>query len=382
MNTKTNEEWRSPFSNLPISELSGYSYRSLPQLPAGEAARFVKAWRLLGSGGILALTREGDMTLCGAGVCEALLARSWAARYHDAGEMVRLAAAAREVAAGLRTKDLGKAGVAALQARAWGELANAYRVAGRDAEGAPAFEEAFDLEGEYGDPHLSAHLLHMRAALYGSSGDPGFAAHLLELVSGFYDQAGERHQAGRTRITQSIYAARQGQQDAALKLNEEGLALLDRALDPPLVMAALHNRLLLLLSLGRKQEARRTLALCGGFASHGPVAMRLRWMEGKILQTLGELEEAEAALRAARDGLSALGLQRFAAMASLDLAATLLLQNRCRDAQTETLAAQRILLGLENREAYAVLEGAFSSGGVTAELLERALACLRASTTG
>ena len=351
MNTKMNEDWRISFSKFPMSEVAGYSCRSLPHLPAGEAARFVKAWRLLGSGGILALTREGDMALSGAGVCEALLARSWAARYQDAGEMVRLATAAREVAAGLGTKDLGKPGVAALQARTWGELANAYRVAGRAADAAPAFEEAFDLEDEHGDPYLSAHLLHMRATLYGAEGDPGFAAHLLELVSGFYERAGERHQDGRTRITQSIYEARQGREDIALQRSEEGLALLDRARDPGLMMAALHNRLLLLLSLGRKQEARRTLALCGGFASHGPVAMRLRWMEGKILQTLGELEEAEAALRPARYGLSALGLQRFAAMASLDLAATLLLQNRCHDAQTEALAAQRILLGLESDAA-------------------------------
>ena len=332
-------KWRISSSTLPVSEVSGYSYRSLAQLPPGEYERFVKAWRLLGSGGLLALVRDGDMALSGAGVCEALLARSWAARYHDAEEMVRLATAAHEVAAELRTKDLGKPGVAAQQARTWGELANAYRVAGRAADAAPAFEEAFDLEGEHGDPYLSAHLLHMRATLYGAEGDPGFAAHLLELVSGFYDREGERHHGGRSRITQSIYEARQGREDVALQRSEEGLALLDRARDPGLMMAALHNRLLLLLSLGRKQEARRTLALCGGFASHGPVAMRLRWMEGKILQNLGELEEAEAALRSARDGLSALGLQRFAAMASLDLAATLLLQNRFHDAQTEAALA-------------------------------------------
>ncbi|HEX5715104.1 MAG TPA: hypothetical protein VF179_03025 [Thermoanaerobaculia bacterium] len=369
------------FSTHPLSDVSGFSFRALPRLPPGEYERFVKAWKLLGSGGVVALVREGDMAVTGAGVCEALLARSWAVRYLNAEEMLRLATVAQEVAGGLGTRDLGRAGVAGLQARACGELGNALRVAGRAAEAEPAFEEAFDLEGEHGDPYLNAHLLHMRATLYGRSGDPGFAAQLLELVSGFYDDSGERYLGGRTRITQSIYAAHTGQGDAALRLNEEGLAQIGRAQDPALAMTALHNRLLLLLRLGRKQEAKRAIDSWGGFAADGPVALRLRWMEGSILRSLGELEEAEAALRQSRDGLSILGLKRFTAMASLELAAALLLQNRYHDAQAEALTAQRILLGMADRERYfgvlMVLDAAFSSGGVTAELVERALAALR-----
>ena len=387
MNGKNPENWRDSFSTRPVSELSGFSCRSTLRLAPGERIRFAQAWRLLGVGGVLALTRDGDVALRGAGVCEALLARSWAVRYHDPEEMLRLATTAQEVSMDLRTKDhLGKAGVASLQARAWGELGNALRVASRAAEAEPAFEEAFELEGGHGDPYLNAHLLHMRATLYGRTGDPSFAAQLLELVSGFYDKSGERYLGGRTRITQSIYAAHMGQEDEALRLNEEGLARIDRARDPALAMTALHNRLLLLLRLGRKQEAKRTIDSWGGFAADGPVALRLRWMEGSILQSLGELEEAEAALRQSRDGLSILGLKRFTAMASLELAAALLLQDRCQDAQAEALTAQRILLGLADRERYfgvlMVLDAAFSSGGVTAELVERALAALRCRGDG
>jgi len=381
MNRQSSENRRSFFSTHPISDVSGFSYRALPRLPAGEYERFVKAWKLLASGGVQALVRKGDMAVTGAGVCEALLARSWAVRYLDAEEMLRLATVAQEVAAGLGTEDLGKAGVAGLQARALGEVGNALRVTGRAAEAEPAFEEAFDLEDEHGDPYLKAHLLHMRATLYGRTGEPGFAAQLLELVSGFYDKSGDCYLGGRTRITQSIYAAHLGQEDEALRLNEEGLAQIGREQDPALVMTALHNRLLLLLRLGRKQEAKRTIESWGGFAADGPVALRLRWMEGRILQSLGELEEAEATLRQSRDGLSILGLQRFTAMASLELASALLLQDRFQDAQTEALTAQRILLGMADRERYfgvlMVLDAAFSSGGVTPELVERALAVLR-----
>lgn len=131
----------------------------------------------------------------------------------------------------------------------------------------------------------------------------------------------------------------------------------------------------------RKQEAKRTIDSWGGFAAEGPVALRLRWMEGSILQSLGQLEEAGAALRQSRDGLSILGLKRFTAMASLDLAAVLLLQDRCQDAQAEALTAQRSLLEMEGRErnfgVLMVLDAAFSSGDVTAELVQRALAVLR-----
>src|SRR5215218_8061769 len=96
------------------TDLSPYAHRSLPRLSARERNRFLKTWRLLGAGGILAVTREGDLALLGPGVLEALLARSWAARHHDPGQMLHLAHVAREVAARLKASDLGRADVAAL----------------------------------------------------------------------------------------------------------------------------------------------------------------------------------------------------------------------------------------------------------------------------
>jgi tetratricopeptide (TPR) repeat protein len=226
----------------------------------------------------------------------------------------------------------------------------------------------------------------MRATLYGCSGDFAFAAQLLELVTRFYDEAGERHLGGRARVAQSIHASRAGDKQAAILLNLEGLRRVDRTRDPALVLAALHNRMLLLLTLGRKEEARETAKFRAGCDGTGPVAMRLRWMEGRILQSLGELEEAEQALRESRDGLSGLGLKLFTAMASLDLSETLLLQGRFQDAQAEASTGERILLGVENRERYyaalLVLEAAFSSGGAPIEQIQRVLAILREKAAG
>lgn len=284
------------------ADLSSYAHRSLPRLSAVERNRFAKAWRLLGAGGILAVAREGDMTLKGPGVCEALLARSWAARHHDPGQMLHLACVAREVAENLKTREL--------QARAWAELANAFRVAGRFPAAEAAFEEAFGRSDEIGDLHLTAHLLELRATLHAQMGDLDVATQLLSILAAAYDQADERRLAGRARITHSIYAALRGQNDNALRLNEEGLARIEPAQDPILVMTALHNRLLLTLRLGAREEARRTLALCSRIAAEpsGAVALRLRWMEGRVLQELGETERAEIFLRQAREGLEALGL--------------------------------------------------------------------------
>jgi tetratricopeptide (TPR) repeat protein len=284
------------------TDLSAYAHRSLPRLSAVERIRFVRAWRLLVAGGILAVTREGDMALAGPGVCEALLARSWAARHHDPKLMLHLAHVARDVAANLEDREL--------QARAWAELANAFRVAGRLPAAEAAFEEAFGRSDEIGDRRLSAHLLELRATLYGQTGDLDLAAQLLAIVARAYDQTDERRLAGRARITQSIYTALRGRDADALRLNGEGLARIEPAQDPILVMTALHNRLLLTLRLGARDEARRTLALCRGIAAEpsGAVALRLRWMEGRVLQELGETENAEILLRQAREGLAALGL--------------------------------------------------------------------------
>lgn len=366
------------------TDLPSYAHRSLPRLSAGERDRFLKTWRLLGAGGILAVTREGDMSLSGPGVCEALLARSWAARYHDPRQMLHLANVARDVAAQLKHGDCGRTGVTAFQARAWGELANAFRVAGHLPAAHTAFEEAFGRANEIHDLHLSAHLLELMATMHGKSGDLESATQLLSIVTGVYDHAHERRLAGRARITHSIYAGMQGLEDDALRLSLEGLARIEPGQDPVLLTTAIHNHLLLTLELGLRTEARRTLTLCRGVSDgeSAAAAVRLRWMEGRVLHDLGELESAETALRQSRDGLAALGLKLFTAVASLDLAATLLRQDRLREAQAEALPTLNLFLDAERWDEYLgallVLEAAFRTGTVTSALVERALALLRA----
>jgi tetratricopeptide (TPR) repeat protein len=369
---------------FPESDVPACARRSLLRLPREEHARFLAAWNRLG-GGVVALARDGDMALAGTGVCEALLARSWAARHRAPREMLHLADAARQVAEELKPRMHGRLRVADLQSRAWGELANALRVANRVDDAAAAFDQAWSrLQDGSGDPYLKAHLFELQAPWLAATGQLGAAQRRLTVLAEIYHHLGEPHLAGRTRVTQSIYASRSGRQEEALRLSTEGLAQIDRRRDPGLLMTALHNRLLLFVRLGRQAEARTALAKWRGFtAGAGPcaVALRLRWMEGRVCHGLGELTCAEAALRQARDGLAALGLEISAAVASLDLAATLLRQGRTREAQDEARTARTIFLLLELRHellgVVVFLDEAFRAGKVTAELVERTVALLR-----
>ncbi|HYN22242.1 MAG TPA: hypothetical protein VE078_14875, partial [Thermoanaerobaculia bacterium] len=268
MDRSTSRLWRHFCAHLHETEAPPYAHRSLAKLPAVELTRFGRAWRLLGkyhiggAGSVIALAREGDMTLAGAGICEALLARSWEARHRSARQMLHLAVAAQEVAAELKVSDLGSAVVADLQARTWGELANAYRVAGLDDEALAAFGDAFDrFAAGSRDPLLKSHLSELEAA-HVASGNPEAALDRLSSSLDLYRYLGESHLAGRVRITQSIYMARSGKPEEALRLSAEGLAQIDRRREPLLLKTALHNRLLLLLNLGRREEAGKMLAQC------------------------------------------------------------------------------------------------------------------------
>ncbi|HEY9422113.1 MAG TPA: hypothetical protein VIW92_11920, partial [Thermoanaerobaculia bacterium] len=117
------------------------SVRLAETLPPRELKLFKKALGLLRSGkGVLALAEGQDgMLVDGLGVYEALLARSWAVRYDDPKEMCHLANVAREVSEAFDVATYGEKQVRDLQARAWGELANAYRVANRYREAQQAF---------------------------------------------------------------------------------------------------------------------------------------------------------------------------------------------------------------------------------------------------
>lgn len=325
--------------------------RRAERLPCEERSHFREALFLLASGeDVATLTREGKLSLFDLGVYEALLSRSWAIRHDDPGEMCELAELAVGVARRLDPQIYGERQMADLQARAWGELANAYRAADRLKDARRAFGWAFGRrEKGTGDPFLKARLLDLEASWYGASRHFQMARQALEVVPRLYREAGEPHLANRTMITKALYTFYSGDVEEAMRLNEEGLALIDREQDPESVSFAAYNSLLFLVECERFQEAERVVFKNRArFQSFGRIAaLKLRCVEGQINFGLGRLSSAEIAFQQAKDGFVEAKLGFAGALAGLELAMTLLRMGRIGEAEAEVIAAHGVFASLE-----------------------------------
>jgi tetratricopeptide (TPR) repeat protein len=292
--------------------------QALARLSRRERASYLRARALLDLGTGARSLSLADVPLAGVGVFEALLARSWAVRFTDPQEMVHLAEVAVEMA-----KDFD----ADLLARAWGELANAFRTADRLRSAKQAFGQAYALLPKgAGDPYLRARLFDLEASLLGTLREFPLALRRLSSLSNLYRDLGEDHLAGRALITQALYTSYSGQSEEAIQLNADGLALIDRHGDPLLHLMAVHNHLLFLVDLGRYSQAKRSL-----FESRQSLiyenritGLRFRGLEGRISYGLGELVSAEIAFRETKEGLAAAGMSFYGALISLELAMVLL----------------------------------------------------------
>jgi tetratricopeptide (TPR) repeat protein len=338
-------------------------------LPPEERSRFRKALSLLETGdGVLALAQKGNLEVEGLGVYEALLARSWAARYDNLREMRHLAKAAVEVAHNLDPDKYPAWRRSDYAARAWGELANAYRATDRFREAEQAFGQAYEFFNKGSrDRRLLMRLFDLEASLLGTLREFGRALERLTTLSAMYRAAGEIHLAGRTLITKALYLYYRGDSHEACRTLEEGLGLIDEDRDPSLLATAFLNQLLLLEDCGRLTEARISLFHHRAQISQtGRItALRLGWIEGRIYYGMGKLESAERDFRSAREGFQEAGMSFACALMGLEIAMTLLRQERTQEAIQEGLASAKMFLALEiDREllgSFLFLEEAFKS---------------------
>ncbi len=354
-------------------------------LPADERKRFRKALSLLETGdGVLALAYKGNLEVEGLGVYEALLARSWALRYENPREMCHLAKVAVEVAHGLDTGRYPAWKRADYAARAWGELANACRVADRLREAEQAFGQAYEFfrQGSE-DRRLLMRLLDLEASLLGIRREFGRALERLTTLSAMYRAAGEIHLAGRTLITKALYLYYKGDHHEACRTLEEGLSLIDRDRDPSLIATATLNQLLLLEDCGRFSEARIFLFKHRAQINEAGqiTALKLRWTEGRINYGMSKLENAERDFQVAREGFQEAGMSFACALMGLEIAMTLLRQGRTQEAIQEGLASAKMFLSLSiDREllgSFLFLEEAFKSEIINLADLEETARYLR-----
>lgn len=294
------------------------------------------------------------------GLCESLLTRSQACRYDAPERMVLLAERAVSVAEELDPMEYGPELTADLRARALAELANAYRVADDHESAERAMRSAVEWSARgTRDPLLLARIMDLLASLRGGQRRMGEALALLDAVYEIYESHGDRHNAGRALISKGVFIGCSSDAEQAVVLLSAGLAMIQPAADPKLILSAVHNLVGFLADCRQFRQAQRLLRLSRQvyFAEGDHVNLiKLRWLEARIEAGLGKLDRAEKAFLHVRQELEKAGLEYQAALASLDLAAVWLRQGKVFDTRclveelVATFRARRIA-----REALAAL---------------------------
>lgn len=317
-------------------------------------------------------------------LCDLLLERSREAGFTDPAVAVELAELAVTVSGRLDAEHYGEALVEDARARAWGHLANAFRVANDLRRAEEALRKAEDHHERGGeDAYLGAEILGFKSSLRNSQGRYMEAAALLDPAIRIYREAKDRHREGRTIIKKASSLSYAGRNAHAIRLVRRGLAKIDIFEEPRLLVYARHNLIGYLNELSRHEEALRALAETRGLylqLGESSSLVRLRWLEGKILRSLGQPKDAEAAFREVRDELIGLGLALDAALVSLDLAMILL--ERGATGELKRLAAEMIPV-FESRDdqqkalaAFLLFQKAAEAEQVTLGLLQEVASSL------
>jgi tetratricopeptide (TPR) repeat protein len=252
-----------------------------------------------------------------------LLEKSYNLRSEDPQRMVSLAKAACALADSMTQRRYGRRVVADLRARAWAELANAYRLIDDFDEAERAFAKVsqFFSEGTRSKPIL---------------------ARVLELMASYLmDRRCFSEATEHLEESQKLYAScadGSGLERCLLKLalvltlaNEPEQAALtywrllrQMALDSPHLLIAVHGTALNLVECGEPKAAKallrryRYVRLC---RRAGKINVYRRfWLEGKIATALHEYSTAETKLNTARLAFLYVGQSYLSSLVTLDLA--------------------------------------------------------------
>ncbi len=326
-----------------------------------------------------AIVRTEAVSLHGLALCDLLqekIRRTW---FNDPTQAVELAELAVEVSDRLDMDHYGVALVEDARALAWAYLGNASRIASdlrRAEEALRQAEEHFRLGDE--DALTEAQILSFLASLRNTQGRFDEAANLLDRAIATYRDAKARHLEGRTLIQKATALGYAGKFKQAERLVRQGLSRIDFLEEPQVLVAARHNLVWYLTEGGHHEEAQRALEETRGLylrLAERINLVRLRWLEGRIAFGLGRLEEAETALREARDAFIERGIGFDAALVSLHLAAVY--AKKGDTAEMKRLAAEMVPI-FESRDlhpealaALAIFRQAAESEEVTLALLER-----------
>jgi tetratricopeptide (TPR) repeat protein len=311
------------------------------------------------------------------GLAEALVDRSKAAIFSTQPDAaIRFAKLATEVAERVDPTPYGEALIRDLQAQTLGALGNAYRVAGRFDLAVKTLEEVDRrlFEGT-GDPLESATLLSLLASLQTDLGDYELACDLLDEAITVYRDVDDTRLLGRTLLQKGIVLV-YFDPDNSFSTLSEATRHLDHNVEPHLFMMARHAQICALEASGRAAEADHLLETSRGLYRHGGsewMTLRLAWVEAKICQSLGRLDEADAGFNVVLTEVLERKLHPETAQAALDLALCRLLQGRSREAAelAASMASMFQAWGVHRRalEAWSVVQHALATETATVTLL-------------
>lgn len=293
-------------------------------------------------------------------LCQLLIERSHDLVHADMPRAEELAELAVAVSQELDARRYGAGLVNDFKARAWACLGEILRDQAdlRAADGALAVAESLLAIGT-GDVFEEARLFETKALLRRDQRRIDEAHGLLDEVIAVYRQYRDFHLVGRAFVQKGSVHGAAGELEPAVRWLRKGLGLLDPTRARRLELSARHNLMLYLHESGRDQEAWFLLKASRlEFLEHGGelLNLRLRWLEGKIQQALGQLREAEQALNEARAGFLRQGAGFGAALVCLDLAG--LYAARSRTEEMRRLAEEMLPIFRSrdiHREAIAAL---------------------------
>jgi tetratricopeptide (TPR) repeat protein len=303
------------------------------------------------------LTFQQIQPLHGKPRVEILLQRSWELRFRDPRMMRWLAYNAVKAAESLRREEHAPAILLDLQALAWGELTNAYRVNDQYGEAEAAMRKARSfLRRGSGDLQLLARVAEVEATLRAESGRRTEASILYANISKIYRKLGKRHLVGKTLISSGINTFESGAPRQAIQILREGLLLLDPDRDEQAVAAGHQSMVFILASSGQHRDAGQMLLRSGlrlSFSRDPLGILRVRWAEGKIQAGLGNLSRSIKALFDVHAEFLDVGQKSTAAIVGLDLLPILMQQGKHALVRKTALESYATLLNLGIRRGAA-----------------------------
>jgi tetratricopeptide (TPR) repeat protein len=269
---------------------------------------------------------------------ETLLRQSFALRYNDSRGMEAFAFQALTAAESLGPEEGSRAERADLQARAWAELANAFKIGEKYAEAEAAFRRArVRLRQGTGDRHLLAHLSWLEASLRTNQRRLEEARELLAGAYWLYLRLEDRHLAGRTLLSRGTVLTYEGKVAQAAGVYQKALAMIDADRDPQLALVGQQCFASTLMALGEWQEAAQrfeAMDLRRAFAADPMGLLRVRWGEGILWGGLGKTAAATRELLDVRAEYLDRGLAYSAAMVGLHLLPLWQKQGKAREVRT------------------------------------------------